>query len=492
MSTLRYAWGMNGRSAVTIATFAAGIGVVACAGRTLGPDGPAASSATPTAVAVEPPPLAAAQAATAAADPGAARKETRRQIFVAAWTLVRDKHFDKSLGGVDWAGLRAKYEPLAVGAPNEATFYRLLNEMLGALGQSHLEVSGPGSDPNAALDEAPPAPTPRVGKGESPPEISGGIGDPGLTVRVIEGRPTITAVRPGSAALAAGLVPGLVVTHIGGREIKGTTSSTRPLRPVEERFRVRLAAARRLSGPVGTRITVRYLDLHDRAAEAILERDPPTGNAVQVGMLPPLVPEVRVSQVGNVGIIAFNFFLLDPILARVKQAIEGFRARGAHGLILDLRGNPGGFGGMALPIAAQLVDQPLTLGAIQYRDFANTLTATPSLGVLPFLGRVVILTDEGTASTSEILAAGLQEAKRAVIVGETTLGAVLGSVIEALPAGAIIQLPVADFRTPRGVTVEGKGVQPDRRVIETRMALRTGRDPVLDVALVAAQASGAK
>jgi carboxyl-terminal processing protease len=111
---------------------------------------------------------------------------------------------------------------------------------------------------------------------------------------------------------------------------------------------------------------------------------------------------------------------------------------------------------------------------------------------MPFTGPVAILTDEGTASASEMLAAGLQEAKRAIVVGDVTLGAVLPSVIEALPGGAVMQYVVADFKTPKGVLLEGRGVQPDRRVIETRSGLQTGRDPVLDAALNAVKAARAK
>jgi C-terminal processing protease CtpA/Prc len=48
-----------------------------------------------------------------------------------------------------------------------------------------------------------------------------------------------------------------------------------------------------------------------------------------------------------------------------------------------------------------------------------------------------------------------------------------------------MQYVVADFKTPKGILIEGRGVQPDRRVLETRAGLRTGRDPVLDAALVA-------
>jgi carboxyl-terminal processing protease len=261
------------------------------------------------------------------------------------------------------------------------------------------------------------------------------------------------------------------------------------MRPVEERFAVRRLATRRLQGPAGTRVSVSYLDNADRPGRAVLVRDAPTTKPVQLGLLPPLYPEVRARQQGDAGIVSFNVFLLQPVLDDIKRAIDRFRAHGARGLVIDLRGNPGGQGAMAIPIASRLVDAPLTLGSIQFRDFAQTLVARPEAGVTPFLGPVAILTDEGTASASEILAAGLQEAKRAIVVGDSSLGAVLPSVIEQLPGGAVMQYVVADFKTPKGVLLEGRGVQPDKRVVETRAGLRSGRDPVLDAALVAVRAS---
>jgi carboxyl-terminal processing protease len=462
---------------------------LACAGQTLPPRAPAASSTPDAARPTDPPAFAPLQAgagpAPAAMGPSKVRLQIREAIFSAAWTAVRDKDFDKTLAGQDWQALRAKYQPLALAAPDEPTFYRLLNEMLGALGQSHLEVHGPGEEAEAQTDE--PEPTRPPGSAEVI-EVGTGTGDPGLVVRSIEGKPTVTWVRPESSAARAGLRPGCVITHIGGRAVGLLAPSSRPLRPVEERFRLRRHAAHLLSGPTGSKVSVRFLDENDKVHEAMLTRDPPTRAAVQALLMPPIVPEVRVSRVGEVGIIAFNFFLLEPILAEVQKAIEGFRQSGAKAIVFDLRGNPGGFGGMAIPVAARLIARETSLGTIQFRDFANNLVAAPSLGQKPFSGKVVILTDEGSASTSEILAAGLQEAKRAMVVGESTVGAALGSTIEALPGGAVMQIPVAGFKTPKGIAIEGRGVQPDRRVLETRAALLAGHDPVLDEALVLARA----
>jgi len=72
---------------------------------------------------------------------------------------------------------------------------------------------------------------------------------------------------------------------------------------------------------------------------------------------------------------------------------------------------------------------------------------------------------------------------RATVVGERTLGAVLPSVIEKLPNGAVFQYAVADFKTPNGVLLEGRGVVPDVVAAETRAAYLAGTDPALDAAV---------
>jgi carboxyl-terminal processing protease len=457
---------------VAVVVAAGAIGVGGCAA----PPGPSASA---DAAVIEPPPFVSPPGATTPAARDDARAALRRSILDAAWKLVRDKHYDKTLGGIDWIAVRARYEPLAVAAPSDGAFYRTLNQMIGELGQSHMAIFGPGAEDDA---EEPGASA----------DAQGGSADPGVTVRVIENRPTITRVRPGSAAERAGLLPGFIVTHIGGHELHVTAPSQHPLRPVEERFALRRRAQHRLMGPAGTKVSLRYLDNTDHPGEVLLSREQPPGAPVELGHLPPLYPEVHVEQRGDIGILAFNIFLLQPAIAEIKHALDGFRARHAKALIIDLRGNPGGQAAMAIPIAAQLVQQPLVLGTLQFRDFNQQLIARPEMRTVPFTGPVAIITDEGTASASEILAAGLQEAKRALVVGDVTLGAVLPSVIESLPGGAVMQYVVADFKTEKGVLLEGRGVQPDRRVIETRAGLQTGRDPVLDAALVAVRAARGK
>ena len=192
-------------------------------------------------------------------------------------------------------------------------------------------------------------------------------------MRVIDGRPTITRVRAGSSADTRG--PGARATSSRrSRAARWPRRTTRRARCARSRSASRSAARpqRRLLGPPGTRVSIAYLDDRDRPGNAVLVRDPPRGDAVQLGHLPPLYPEVRAYEIGDVGVIGFNIFLLQPILEDVKKAMARFVAHHVRAVVLDLRGNPGGQGAMAIPIASLFVTEPMTLGTLQFRDFGQT------------------------------------------------------------------------------------------------------------------------
>jgi len=462
------------------------VAAAGCAGKTPNTT-PGATAAGPT---VQPPSFEPSTGPAPKPESRSPYASSRPAIFDAAWTAIRDKHYDPKLGGVDWVAVRKRYEPMAIGAPDEPTFYRVMNDMLGELKQSHLFITGPG-------DESELGPQTEEQSGGTVPQTAidlNTLGDPGIIVRVIgtgNGAATITFVRPNSSAAKAGLRAGTVVTHIGGRPL-ASLKSRRAMRPVEERFHLRRLASQALTGPVGSQVTVKISDSNGTSKDVLLRRDAPAEQPIRVGNLGPLYPEVSSRQVGDIGIVAFNYFLLEPVLKKVAASIDQFRSRKVKGLVIDLRGNPGGVAAMAIPLVRQLVKERTPLGTLQHRDHQNVLVAEPSLDITPYLGPVVILTDEGTASTSEIFAAGLQAAGRALVVGQVTLGQALPSVIESLPGGAVLQYVVADFKTPKGVALEGRGVIPDRLVLETPSALAAGQDPVLEAALTIIRSKGKK
>jgi carboxyl-terminal processing protease len=100
-----------------------------------------------------------------------------------------------------------------------------------------------------------------------------------------------------------------------------------------------------------------------------------------------------------------------------------------------------------------------------------------------YAGPVAVLIDGMSASTSEVFSSGIQEIGRAVIVGERSAGAALPSFIQKLPTGALFQFAVADFKTPKGVLIEGRGVIPDVEARYDRASLLAGRDAQLEAAV---------
>jgi C-terminal processing protease CtpA/Prc len=100
-----------------------------------------------------------------------------------------------------------------------------------------------------------------------------------------------------------------------------------------------------------------------------------------------------------------------------------------------------------------------------------------------YAGPVAVLIDGMSASTSEVFSSGIQEIGRAVIVGERSAGAALPSFFQKLPTGAIFQFAIADFRTPKGVLIEGRGVIPDVEAKYDRASLLAGRDAQLEAAV---------
>ena len=200
----------------------------------------------------------------------------------------------------------------------------------------------------------------------------------------------------------------------------------------------------------------------------------PQSKMVEFGNLPNMRVEFESRTLdGGVGYIRFNEFL-DPVslMPRFEAALRGFAH--APGVILDLRGNRGGIGIMASGMAGYFIgDAGHKLGEMRMRDTTLQFNVFPRPNV--YVGRLAILLDEGSASTTEILAQGLQELKRARIFGTRSAGATLTSDIIRLPDGDGFQYPTAMYISANGRVLEGNGVIPDVEVRDS--------GAVIDVAL---------
>jgi carboxyl-terminal processing protease len=382
------------------------------------------------------------------------------RTFEIVWQTVKEKHFDPNYGGVNWEQVRERYAPKVAGVKSDQELYRLLQQMLGELRQSHFNIIPPEAiTPDDAQDLS--------------------TGSIGIDLRMINHRAVITRVEPGSRAYAAGLRPGFVIGKVGE---KTTGEIIEPINKRDEpEPRKNLRMTRRvlaeIEGKPESAVTILYFDGNDRPHTAMILREKLKGElSPPLGNFPPQYTEFESKRLpDNIGYIRFNIFTV-PVMGKVRNAIRELSDTG--GMIFDLRGNPGGVGAMASGIAGLLTTKQGSLGTMKLRTSQLNFSFFPQTD--SYSSPVVILIDGGSGSTSEIFAGGLQEIGRAVVVGERSVGAALPSYFQKLPTGAIFQYAIADFKTPKGILIEGRGVIPDLEIKWDRKDLLAGRDAQLD------------
>jgi carboxyl-terminal processing protease len=188
----------------------------------------------------------------------------------------------------------------------------------------------------------------------------------------------------------------------------------------------------------------------------------------------------------SAGVIGFNVWMT-PVNGPFQQAIDTFRA--ADGLVIDLRGNPGGLAAMIMGLSGYFLSDRQTLGVMKTRESELKFVSIPRLvdgsghRVEPFDGPVAVIVDRLTGSASECFAGGLQSLGRVRVFGETSMGQALPALFDRLPNGDVFIHAWGDFVTGTGVRLEGRGVVPDEAVPTTREALLGGHDRPLDAAL---------
>jgi len=384
-------------------------------------------------------------------------------LLDAVWRRVLDKHFDPTLGCLDWAALRLVYAQRIAEAANDRQAYGHINAMLDELGQSHLRLFPPGRSEQDAMGPVSPALTVRWIEEElvvvrSTAEGPQGLVLPGATLLAIDDVPVGKLIADVRARHESHAFPQRIARRVAARlscEREGQNHKLEVTNPAkDQRHAIRIVPC---LAPEGERITLGNL------------RDVPT--RVEYSML----------EGTEIGVLRFNVWML-PMVKRVRAGLEALRAAGMRALVLDLRGNPGGVGTMAVPVARMLLASEGSLGTMRFRDFEQVLNVEPGMDAA-FEGPVVVLVDEGTASTSEIFVLGLRELGRITVVGgRASAGAALPSVIEELEGGALLQYVVADYHSPQGKVVEGKGIEPDIVVEESRGDFASGRDAVIEAA----------
>jgi carboxyl-terminal processing protease len=401
---------------------------------------------------------------------GAALTPEQRQLniqsFEYVWTAIRDRHWQIKPGGLDWQAIHDEFRPKMEAADSMDTARELLNQMLGRLHQSHFNIV----------------------PGEFYSNVEAGRGadtTTGIDVRVVGSQVLVTSVEPDSSAFRQGVRPGWEIVKIARTDLTpivaklNETYAGSTLRDLM----LRRAILGRLAGDAAGPVQVEFLDADGQHAAKELAPGPPKGDSVQFGYLSPMQVWFNSSRVGdgNIGYVAFNVFLdAQRLMTEFGDAVQSCKK--CEGFIVDLRGNPGGIGIMAMGMAGWFIAQPdQNLGTLYMRDTTLKFVVNPRLST--FSGPLAILVDGTSASTSEIMAEGLKDLGRARVFGTRTAAAALPSVFEKLPNGDGFQFAIANYISEGGKPLEGLGVTPDVETPLTRQALLKGKDPALDAAV---------
>jgi carboxyl-terminal processing protease len=258
----------------------------------------------------------------------------------------------------------------------------------------------------------------------------------GLSVVGVDEGLRITRVYDGSPAKRAGLKPGDLITEVGGKSLRGVPEDT---------------AVARVKGPSGSQVRL------------TVERDgkPFQRNVTRATVSIPVV-ESRMERDGGrkVGYVALASFS-SGAHGEVGAAVRKLREDGAKGLVLDLRGNPGGLVREAQLVASAFIPEGTIVSTKGRAVQPQKLEATgdPVAGDLP----MVVLVDRGTASSAEIVTGALKDTDRAEVVGTRTFGKGVFQEVVPLTNGGALDITVGQYFTPNGTNL-GKGLKPGQGV----------------------------
>jgi carboxyl-terminal processing protease len=270
---------------------------------------------------------------------------------------------------------------------------------------------------------------------------SGSFSGIGVWLKVGDKGLRIVSVLPATPALDAGLKRGDLIREINGRRVGSLDTDE---------------AVALIKGPEGSEVRLKV----ERAGQ-ILDFNI-TREEIE---LPNLTKEMK----GDVGYIRlFNF--ANHAGEQVRDAVEELLDKGATGIVLDLRDNGGGLFDEGIKVASVFIEDGLI---VTYREPGSKDVPYDAEGDAFENLPLVVLVNEGTASASEIVAGALQDRKRAPLVGVKTYGKGSVQQVIELPDSSALKFTTAAYLTPEGRNINGRGIEPNIRVVKLAKQLRT-------------------
>lgn len=259
----------------------------------------------------------------------------------------------------------------------------------------------------------------------------------------------------GFPAEKAGLRPQDIIVEIDGTSAAGMNITE---------------AVSKIRGPKGTDVELRVLRDKTQDLKFIITREDIT--------IPSVEYEVMDGNIGYMQISQFN----GDTKSLAEKAAREFKERGVSGVVLDLRGNPGGLLDAAVDVTSLWLNKGAT---VLQEKRGGVVIATQSATGNDILRGVptAVLINEGSASASEIVAGALKDNNAATLFGMNSFGKGSVQQIEKLPGGGELKVTIARWYRPSGENIDSKGIAPDREVEITEEDYDNQRDPQKDAAL---------
>ncbi len=286
-------------------------------------------------------------------------------------------------------------------------------------------------------------------------DLEGEFGGIGVTVYMTdEGKLMASKILPASPAERADLKAGDLILEVDGASLQGKDVAQ---------------AISMIRGPSGTQVRLLIQRGSEEPFEIVLTR--------AVVSIPTVESRMLEDGIAYLALAEFNA----KATAEVRAALDELLKQNPRGLILDLRGDPGGYLHVADEVASEFLAEGVTL--IERGRDGEEIVHRPSSGGRATRIPLAVLVDAGSASASEIVAGAIQDQGRGVLVGEKTYGKGSVQITQPLSDGSGLQVTIRRWYTPAGHQIDGVGLTPDIPVTVSEEDLQALRDPALQSAV---------
>jgi C-terminal peptidase prc len=370
----------------------------------------------------------------------------RDQLFEETWRIVNENYLYRDFQGQDWEAVREEFAPRVEAASSNEEFYANLAEMVGRLNDDHSRFLAPS---DAIVEDA---------------LSTGSDAYVGIGVLLVPRSDSalVQEVFPEGPAARAGLLPRDRIVAIDGE----------PYNALDD--------GNDLYGPEGSPVRLTVVRPGESTRDVVVTRAAVQGR---------VVPSTRRMR-NDIGYLKVPTFWVNDMDVQVSGALTDMVAeRPLNGLILDLRGNPGGWNYVLTGILGHFVRGQV--GLFFDKKGTKPLLVTENAGPDMRGTPLVLLVDHSTASYAEVMAAVLQREAGARVVGAPTAGNTETIYAYELAGGARLWVAQEGFRLLNGQNLEGKGVQPNSLLNVDWATYSEDEDPQILEALRLLTAAGA-